>query len=87
MVERIHTMKEQVQRLVQRVPFQPFEMRLENGEQVVVEHPENISFTPIVKGKSGSRWFFVVLDEYNTFSTFDTITSLTVLDKRFSDIE
>lgn len=79
-------MKQEVQRLVRRVPFQPFEMVLANGGRFVVEHPENIAFTPIERGKQGSRWFNVVLDELNTFSTFDTITALTVVDKRLSDL-
>ncbi|QDU86737.1 hypothetical protein Pla175_00870 [Pirellulimonas nuda] len=82
MNDRVQYNKEHVTKLVHRVPFVPFEIMLENGESFVVEHPENIAFIPMKNGVVGSPRFSVVLADLITFSTFDAITRITVVDHR-----
>ena len=39
-----------VQRLLNQRPFRPFALLLENGDRVIIEHPENIAFDPVAQG-------------------------------------
>ncbi len=61
---RVDEVRAQLQRLVRAAPFRPFIIKLENGEQVPVEHPENIAFSPapLPSGKVRQA-FFVITDE------------------------
>ena len=43
---RAKEMRQDVQRLVNNRPFQPFLLMLKNGERITIEHPENIAFDP-----------------------------------------
>ncbi len=40
----------ELQRLRSQRPFSPFALLLENGDRVIIEHPENIAFDPVAKG-------------------------------------
>jgi hypothetical protein len=43
---RVEVIRSEVQRLLRAVPFHRFALNMENGDRVVIEHPENIAFDP-----------------------------------------
>ncbi len=75
---RTQTVREELKGLIKRVPFQPFIITLESGQQLLIEHPENIAFNPQAdpESKQGRR-FVVVSGEHSTFSTFDAVSGIT----------
>lgn len=52
-------------------------MILENGDRIIIEHPENIAFDPTANGVGD---FYVISGQLRLFSTFDVGTSVTLLD-------
>jgi hypothetical protein len=74
---RVDSIRNQVLQLIRATPFQPFAMVLENGEQIIIEHPENIAFDPTEPGK---EHFYVISRRLETFSTFSAVTSISRLD-------
>jgi hypothetical protein len=44
---------------------------------VVIEHPENIAFDPAAEGVAD---FYVISGRLRLFSTFEAVTSVTLLD-------
>lgn len=80
---RTETVRDEIKTLLKRVPFQPFVIMLESGEQLLIEHPENIAFNPQADPeKKQGRRFVVVTGEHSTFSTFDAVSGIT-----FRDVE
>ncbi|MCH8044455.1 MAG: hypothetical protein IID44_12120 [Planctomycetes bacterium] len=78
---RTQVMRTEVQRLLQQVPFRPFVLALENGETVLIDHPENIAFEPAANGSgNGSADFYVISGGLRLFSTFGAVTSATLVD-------
>jgi hypothetical protein len=71
----------EVQRLVRSAPFRPFALNLENGDRVIIEHPENIAFDPGSNGSSGSEEFYVISGKLRLFSTFGAVASVKLLDQ------
>lgn len=67
----------EVQRLLRQTPFRPFALLLENGDRVVIEHPEYIAFDPTAEGPAE---FYVISGRLRLFGTFEAITSVTLLD-------
>jgi hypothetical protein len=58
-------------------PFEPFLLTLENGDRVVIEHPENIAFDPEAKPDERHAGEFYVLNrQLRLFSNFDAVTSV-----------
>lgn len=51
---------------------------MENGDRVIIEHPENIAFDPDAAGPSD---FYVITGPLRLFSTFEAVTSVSLLDK------
>ena len=49
---RVEAIRSEVQRLMRTVPFRPFALSLENGDRVMIGHPENIAFDPTPNGGS-----------------------------------
>ena len=79
---RVETMREEVQRLVRVEPFEPFVITLESGQNVLIEHPENIAFDPSAKPEQQrANQFYVVTQQVRLFSHFDSITSITTADR------
>lgn len=74
---RVDSIRTQVLRLIRATPFKPFAIVLENGEQIIIEHPENIAFDPTDAGKED---FYVISRRLQTFSTFSAVTSVSKLD-------
>jgi len=68
----------EVQRLLGVRPFRPFALIMENGDRVIIEHPENIAFDPVAAGTSD---FYVISGRLRMFSTFEAVTSVSLLDE------
>ena len=73
--------KSKVHRLLSQAPFRPFALNLENGDRVMVEHPENIAFDPVDNGSAGSKDFYVISGQLRVFGTFDAVRSVTLVDR------
>jgi len=70
----------EVQRLLHQVPFHPFALSTENGDRIVIEHPENILFDPAADDSGGSSDFYVISRRLRVFSTFEAVTSTALVD-------
>lgn len=70
-----------IQQLVRAKPFCPFALGLENGDRVIVEHPENIAFEPDDKGHAGSEHFCVIANKLRVFSPFNAVASVTQIQR------
>ena len=57
---RTEVVRVEVGRLLAQVPFRPFALNMENGDRIVIEHPENIAFDPGADGSAGSPDFYVI---------------------------
>jgi len=68
----------EVLRLLNIRPFRPFVITLDNNQQLVVEHPENIAFDPTPGGRGD---FYMLGAHLRCFSTFDAITMIATLDQ------
>lgn len=77
---RTEIIKTEVQHLLRQAPFRPFSLNLENGDQVVIERPENIAFDPGGNGSRRSREFHVISSIVRYASTFEAVTSVAVID-------
>ena len=77
---RVQDTRAAIQEMLRAVPFQPFAISLENGDRVIVEHPENIAFDPTANGDSAAR-FFVITGNLGVHSTFHAVTSVTLVDR------
>ena len=77
---RIEMVRAEVQRLLDQVPFHPFVLSMENGDRIVIEHPENIAFDPAEDDSNGSTDFYVISHRLRVFSTFEAVTSVALLD-------
>lgn len=80
MTSRTETIRSEIQKLLRSAPFRPFILNFENGQEAVIEHPENIAFDPQTNGKDGSVDFHVVAGDMRMISTFDAVTSVQLLD-------
>jgi hypothetical protein len=74
---RTTLIRAEVQRLLDQRPFRPFALLMENGDRVIIEHPENIAFDPTAQGVAD---FYVISGPLRLFSTFEAVTSVTLLD-------
>jgi hypothetical protein len=70
----------EIRRLLHQVPFRAFALSLENGDRIVIEHPENIAFDPGANGTPGSTDFYVISGRLRVYSTFDAVTSVALVD-------
>ncbi|MBI3469269.1 MAG: hypothetical protein HY000_40210 [Planctomycetes bacterium] len=77
---RTELIRSEIQRLLRQAPFRPFALSMENGERIVIEHPENIAFDPTANG-SGSADFYVITGRLRIFSTFEAVTSVALIDR------
>jgi hypothetical protein len=79
---RVEVIQAEIQRLLRAAPFRPFALTLENGDRVIIEHPENIAFDPAPpEGMSGADEFYVISNRIRLFSTFGAVTSVTLVDR------
>ena len=59
-----------------RVPFQPFVLDMENGDRILIEHPENIAFDPGGKERAQKPDFSVISRQVYYLGTFEAVTSV-----------
>jgi len=79
---RVEAVRSEIQRLLRTAPFRSFALILENGDRVIIEHPENIAFDPpSSEGVGGSEDFYVISNKLRLFSTFSAVTSVALLDR------
>lgn len=79
---RVETVRAKIIQLLRAVPFQPFALSLENGEQIIIGRPENLAYDPPAEdGTEGSEDFAVLTKKLLRFSTFAAVTTVTVLDR------
>ena len=78
---RVEAIRTEVQRLLRSAPFRPFAITLENGDRVIIEHPENIAFNPGNNGSAGSEEFYVISSQLRLFSTFSAVSSVALVDR------
>jgi len=74
---RTQVIRAEVLRLIHQTPFRAFGMSLENGDRIIIEHPENIAFDPVPDGSSD---FYAFGGPLRVYSTFDAVTSVSLLD-------
>ncbi len=70
---RIEETREELLRLVHQRPYQPFLVSLENGDRLMVEHPENIAFDPEQNGRSR---FYVLSRNLACCENLEAVTSV-----------
>jgi len=63
---------------VHAAPFREFILQLENGDDVRIEHPENIAFEP---DPDGSEEFYVISGKIRLFSTFSAVSAIELADR------
>ena len=76
----VDSIRSEVHRLIRAVPFRRFALILENGDRVIIEHPENIAFDPDGNGP-GSDEFYVISGRIRMFSTFGAVSSVALADR------
>jgi hypothetical protein len=76
---RVENIRSQILSLLRAAPFQKFVVNMENGDRVLIEHPENIALDP--KPNSRNTEFSVVTGKVRMFGSFDAVTSLVKADR------
>jgi hypothetical protein len=74
---RAAAIRAEIHRMIRAVPYRPFALNLENGDRVIIEHPENIAFDP----DGGTDDFYVISGQLRLFSTFAAVTNVATLDR------
>lgn len=75
---RSDTVRAQLLLMVRAVPFRSFAMNMENGDRIIVEHPENISFDA---DEDGLHDFAVISSKVRYWGNLSAITTIAVLDR------
>jgi len=79
---RTEVMRTEIMRLLERRPFLPFEINIENGDRVVVEHPENLAMgAGNNEGKFSSRVHVLGSSDVIFCTTFEAISSVAEIDR------
>jgi hypothetical protein len=68
--------RSEITRLLREVPFRPFALLLENGDQVFIEHPENIAFDSGTAERPASSDFRAITGGLWFFGAFDRVSSV-----------
>jgi hypothetical protein len=77
---RTEVLVPEIRRLLHQVPFRAFALNMENGDRIIIEHPENIAFDPGNNGAAGSSDFYVISRNLRVFSTFEAVSSVALVD-------
>ncbi len=79
---RTAAVREQVTEFVHARPFQPFVMIMENGQKLLVEHPECVAYDPTLQeGARGWDKLAVISEGLVVFCTFSAVTTINTLDR------
>ncbi len=77
---RTETIRSEILRLLEKRPFDPFEIDIENGDKLVVEHPETVAVgNGDDKGKFSNR-VYILGKELVTVTTLDAISAVVEID-------
>ena len=74
---RTDAVRAEIAGLIRVTPFRPFALGLENGDRVVIDHPENIAYDP----EGGSSDFYVISGRARLFGTFEAVTNIGTLEQ------
>jgi len=74
-------LRDEVERLIGQVPFQPFLMILVNGDRIPIFHPELIHIDPLDNGEPGPMEFVVMLDGLRGYRSFDDVAHLLPMER------
>jgi hypothetical protein len=81
-MQRVDSIRSEVLKLMRSKPFRPFALLMENGERIMIGHPENIAFEPgTAEGVGGSEDFYIISGGLRMFSTFSAVTSVVIVDR------
>jgi hypothetical protein len=75
---RTDAIRSEVQRLIRSAPFRKFVLNMENGDRILIEHPENIAFDPVAGSADD---FYVISGKLRVFSTFAAVSSVALADR------
>jgi hypothetical protein len=79
---RTDVVRNEATRLLRQAPFRPFALNLENGDRIIIEHPENIAFDPGTNGSTpASLDFYVISRNLRFFGTFEAVSSVALMDR------
>ncbi len=79
---RTDSIRSEILKLMRARLFRPFALLLENGERVMIGHPENIAFEPgTPEGIGGSDDFYVISGGLRMFSTFSAVSGIAMVDQ------
>src|SRR5206468_515573 len=79
---RVDSIRSEILKLMRSRPFRPFVLLMEDGERIMIGHPENIAFEPgSAEGVGGSEDFYVISGGLRMFSTFNAVTSIAMVDQ------
>ena len=73
---RTDAVRAEIARLLRVAPFRPFAIGMENGDRIVIDHPENIAYDP----EGGSSDFYVTSGRARLFGTFEAVTNVGTLE-------
>jgi hypothetical protein len=73
---RADVIRSEVQRLLRVAPFRPFALTLENGQRLIIGHPENLAFNPGDNGTGASEDFYAFSGPLRVYSTFSAVTNV-----------
>ena len=74
---RVDSVRVELQRMIRSVPFRKFVLSLENGERVLIEHPENVAFDPEPNGVEDVS---IVSRQLRLYTTLSTVSGLYLAD-------
>lgn len=73
---RTEVRRSQILRLLERRPFMPFELNIENGDRIVVEHPENLAMSPEKAVEQFANRVHVIGGDVLIYTTLDAISTV-----------
>jgi hypothetical protein len=76
---RVEDIRVQIRELMRTVPFQRFVLNMENGDRVLVEHPENIAFDPVPNSRRSA--LSVITGEVQLYNSLDAVSSVVIKDR------
>jgi hypothetical protein len=77
---RTEVIQTAIRTLLRQVPFQPFALNIENGDRILIEHPENVAFDPGDNGPPPGSKFSVVSRQIFFIGAFEAVSSVALLD-------
>ena len=75
MPDRVETNRRIIREFYRQRPFQPFFIRLESGDRLDINHPENISFDP-EEGGDADLLLVVRTRDVRVFTTLDAVAGI-----------